>query len=81
MATYKCDIKKQFGKFSGHVWKASDRPGEPICRDEPNSQAAVDRVLAGVTSAGFGDGDEIIFRDNAYGSLTELRGVLMRAPY
>ncbi len=81
MATYKCDIKKQFGKFSGLVWKASDRPGKALFDTEVSAQGAADQVVAAIAKSGFGDGDEVIFRDNAYTSLTELKTTLARAPY
>jgi hypothetical protein len=81
MATYKCEIKKQFGKFSGHVWKATERAGEPVTKDQLALNVTVDLVLAGVSKAGFGDGDEVIFRDNAFATIGELRAALLRSPY
>lgn len=81
MATFKCDIKKQFGKFSGHVWKASDRPGTAVCDGEATAQSTAELIIKAINKAGFGEGDEVIFRDNAYMSLGDLRVVLQRAPY
>jgi hypothetical protein len=81
MATFKCDMKKQFGKFSAHVWKATERPVEPICQNEESAASAAEHVVKAIGKAGFTEGDEVIFRDNAYQSLAELRGVLQRSPY
>ena len=81
MATYKCDIKKQFGKFSGHVWSAATRPDKATCENEATVVAAADKLLKALGKSGFGEGDEVIFRDNAYPSLAELKAALLRAPY
>lgn len=81
MATFKCDIKKQFGKFSAHVWKASDKPAAPVIENEEALVTTAEAVVKAVKKAGFAEGDEVIFRDNAYNSLAELRGVLTRSPY
>jgi|ETNmetMinimDraft_26_1059896.scaffolds.fasta_scaffold238502_1 hypothetical protein len=81
MATYKVDVKMKFGKYSAHVWKATERPGDAVAGDLDSSKAAVTSVIDGVKAAGFSEGDEIIFRDNAYASLAELKHVMNRAPY
>lgn len=81
MATFKCEIKKQFGKFSGHVWNASGRPDKATCENEATVAAAADKVLTALGKSGFGEGDEVIFRDNAYPSIGELKAALLRAPY
>jgi 3-methyladenine DNA glycosylase Tag len=81
MATYKCDIKKQYGKFSGWVWAVSEHQGDAICKDESAAAAVVERVLGKLKDKGFATGDEVIFRDTAYPSLHELKFVLDRAPY
>ncbi|MCB9739404.1 MAG: hypothetical protein H6747_09055 [Deltaproteobacteria bacterium] len=82
MATWKCEVKMKFGKYSAHVWKATERAGVPVADGLGSSKAAVEQVLEAVQKAGFSEGDdEIIFRDSAYGSLSELRHVMSRAPY
>ena len=81
MATYKVDVKMKFGKYSVHVWKATDRPGDAIAADLATSKVAVDSAVKGVQAAGFEEGDEVIFRDSAYSSLAELKFVMSRAPY
>ncbi len=81
MATYKCDIKKQYGKFSGWVWAASERQGDAICKDEATATVVADRLLTKLKDKGFAAGDEVIFRDTAYPTLHELKYVLDRAPY
>ncbi|MEY3012647.1 MAG: hypothetical protein RIT45_1382 [Pseudomonadota bacterium] len=82
MATWKAEVKMKFGKYSAHLWKATDRPGVPVADGLASSKDAVDQVLAAAQKAGFAEGDdEIIFRDSAYASLSELRHVMSRAPY
>lgn len=81
MATYKCDIKQQFGKYSGVVWLATERPGDPVAKDEPTVAAVVDQVVGKLKSLGFAEGDEVIFRDTAYQSLREAKGVMLRSRY
>jgi len=81
MATYKVDVKMKFGKFSAHVWNATERPGDALAANLDSSKQAVTSVIDGVKTAGFQEGDEVIFRDNAYGSLAELKHVMNRAPY
>lgn len=81
MATYKCDIKKQYGKFSGWVWKTPDRQGAALCQGEATAAVVVDKVLEHLKAGGFGAGDDVIFRDTAYPTLGELKAVLARAPY
>lgn len=81
MATYKCEVKQRYGKFSGWVWKAADRQGDPVCTDEATSAIAVDKVLDALRKADLSTGDEVIFRDTAFASLPELRAVMARAPY
>ena len=81
MTTYKCDIKMQYGKYSSHVWNATDRPGEPIAKDLGSSSQAIDKCIKAVEKSGFDKGDEVIFRDSSFASLSELRHVMSRAPY
>ncbi len=81
MATWKCEVKMKFGKYSSHVWKATERPGKAVAEDLSDSKAAVSSCIDAIKTAGFGEGDEVIFRDSAYGSLGELRHVMSRAPY
>lgn len=81
MATYKCEVKQRYGKYSGWIWKATERQGDPICAAEATSASAVTKVVDGLRDGGFGSGDEVIFRDIAYTSLAELRAVMARAPY
>ena len=81
MATYKCEVKKQFGKFSGHVWAAAARPSKATCENEATASSAADKIVSALGKSGFGEGDEVIFRDNAYPSLAELKAALVRAPY
>ncbi len=81
MATYKCDVKAQYGKFSGFAWKAGDAQGEAVAKDQANSAGAIEQVVATLKGAGFGQGDEVIFRDTAYGTLADLKGVMSRAKY
>lgn len=81
MATYKCEVKQRYGKYSGWVWKAAERQGEPVCADEATSAVAVGKVVDALRDGGFGAGDEAIFRDIAYTSLGDLRIAMARAPY
>jgi len=81
MATWKCEVKMKFGKYSSHVWKATDRPGAAIAQDVPEMKDAVGQCISAIQKAGFSDGDEVIFRDNAYPSLREVQYVMERAPY
>ncbi len=81
MTTYKCDIKMQYGKYSSHVWKATDRPGEPVAKDLGSSSKAIDHCIKAVEKSGFDKGDEVIFRDSSFGSLLDLRSEMSRAPY
>jgi hypothetical protein len=82
MATYKCDIKKQYGKFSATVWRATDKAADaPVAKDVDTVQVAVSKVIDGIGKLGYAEGDEVIFRDTAYASLGELKGVMLRAPY
>lgn len=81
MATYKVDIKMKFGKYSSHVWKATERPGEPVAADLESSKVAVEKCIDAIKAAGFQKGDEVIFRESAYASLGELKHVMSRAPY
>lgn len=81
MATYKCEVKQRYGKFSGWVWKAADRQGEPVCTDEATSAIVVEKLLDVLRRADLASGDEVIFRDTAFASLPELRAVMARAPY
>lgn len=77
MAIYKCEVKQRYGKFSGWVWKASERQGNPVCADEATSAVAVTKVVDSLRDGGFGSGDEVIFRDIAYSSLSDLRAVMV----
>ena len=81
MATWKCEVKMKFGKYSSHVWKASDRPGAAVADQLGDSKAAVTSCIDAIRKAGFEEGDEVIFRDTAYASLGELKFVMDRAPY
>ena len=81
MPTFKCEIKKQYGKFNAHVWRASEKGDVPVAKDLPTLQVAVEKVLAGAGQLGYADGDEVIFRDTAYATLGELKGVMLRSPY
>ena len=81
MATFKCDVKQQYGKFLGFAWKAGEAQGDAVCKDEPTATSAVDKVVAQLKTAGFGRGDEVIFRDTAYAELAELKGVMARSRY
>jgi hypothetical protein len=82
MATWKCDVKMKFGKYSAHVWRANEAPSAPVADGLASSKLAVEKVLESVQKAGFAEGDdEIIFRDTAFGTLSELRHVMSRAPY
>lgn len=82
MATWKCDVRMKFGKYSAHVWRATDRDSAPVAADLPSSKLAVEKAIESIQGAGFADGDdEVIFRDSAYSSLAELRHVMSRAPY
>lgn len=81
MATFKCDVKQQFGKFHGYAWKVGDPQGNPVCKDEATANAAVDKVVGALRTGGFDRGDEVIFRDTAYATLQELQGVMQRSRY
>ena len=81
MATFKCDIKQQFGKYQVWAWKASERQGDVLAADLSDAKVATEQILGALKKGGFGEGDEVIFRSVAYASLGELRGVLTRAPY
>lgn len=81
MATWKCDVKMKFGKFSAHVWKATDRPGTAVAEGLSTSKTAVQECIDALRKGGFSEGDEVIFRDTAYGSLSEAQFVMDRAPY
>jgi hypothetical protein len=82
MATWKCEVKMKLGKYSAHVWRASEGQSSAIADGVATSKDAVEKVLESVKKAGFAEGeDEIIFRDNAYATLNELRYVMSRAPY
>ena len=81
MATYKCDVKQQFGKFHGFAWKAGDPPGDAVCKDEATANAAAEKVIGTLKGAGFGRGDEVIFRDTAYTTLQEAQVVMQRSRY
>ena len=81
MATWKCDIQMKFGKYSALVWKATERPGEPVATDLVSSKIAVQECIDALKKAGFAEGDEVIFRDTAYSSLAEAQFVMDRAPY
>ena len=81
MATWKCEVKMKFGKYSSHVWKATERPGDAVANELGDKKEAVGECITAIQKAGFGDGDEVIFRDSAYGSLRELQYVMSRAPY
>lgn len=81
MATWKCDVQMKFGKYSAHVWKATDRPGAAIAGDLASSKLAVQECIDALKKGGFGEGDEVIFRDAAYASLSEAKYVMDRAPY
>lgn len=81
MATYKCDVKQQYGKYAGFAWKAGDAQGDAVAKDHATANGAVDVVVATLRAAGFGQGDEVIFRDTAYGTLAELKGVMSRSRY
>ena len=81
MATWKVDVKMKFGKYSAHVWKASERAGDPVASDLGTAKSAVSECIDALKKAGFSEGDEVIFRDTAYGSLSEARFVMDRAPY
>ncbi len=82
MATWKCDVRMKFGKYSAHVWKATERESAPIAGELGSAKVAIDKVLEAVQKAGYAEGDdEVIFRDTSYASLTELRQNMSRAPY
>ncbi|MCO4764471.1 MAG: hypothetical protein KC502_23370 [Myxococcales bacterium] len=81
MATWKCEVKMKFGKYSSHVWKATERPGNSLADNLDEKKDAVGTCIDAIQKAGFTDGDEVIFRDSAYASLAELRHVMSRAPY
>ena len=81
MATWKCEVKMKFGKYSSHVWKATERPGKAVAEEIADKKDAVGKCIKAIQKAGFGDGDEVIFRDSAYASLRELQFVMDRAPY
>lgn len=81
MATWKCDVKMKFGKFSAHVWKATDRPGKAVAENLSTAKSAASQCIDSLKSAGFAEGDEVIFRDSAYNSLAEAQFVMDRAPY
>lgn len=81
MATWKCDVQMKFGKFSAHVWKATERPGKPVASDLSTSKNAVQECVDALKKSGFSEGDEVIFRDSAYASLGEVQFVMDRAPY
>ena len=81
MATYRCDVKQQFGKFSALVWKATEKPGKPLAENMEDANGAANAVFAALQGAGFAEGDEAIFRNTNYPSLRELRTVIERAPY
>ncbi len=81
MATWKCDIKKQYGKFSGFAWKATEKQGNAVAENVETQSAIIDAVVGNIKKSGFVAGDEVIFRDAAYASLGELKGVMSRSPY
>jgi hypothetical protein len=81
MATYKCEVKQRYGKYSGWVWKATERQGNPVCAEEATSAVAVTKVVDSLRDGDFGSGDEVIFRDIAYTALSDLRAAMARAPY
>ena len=81
MATFRCDIKQQYGKFSGFAWKHGEAAGAPVAKDEATAAGAIDAVVASLKTAGFANGDEVIFRENAYGSLGDLKGTLKGSRY
>ena len=81
MAIYKCDIKQQLGKFVGFVWKAGEAQGSAVCKDESSAANAATQVTNSLKTAGFGRGDEVIFRDSAYSNLVEVQDVLSKSRY
>ncbi|MSP91533.1 MAG: hypothetical protein EXR79_06990 [Myxococcales bacterium] len=81
MATFKCEIKKQYGKFAAHVWRATEKGDVPVAKDLPTLQVAIDKVLSGAGQLGYTDGDEVIFRDTAYATFGDLKAVMLRSPY
>lgn len=81
MATYKVDVKMKFGKYSVHVWNATERAGDAVASDLATAKGAIDSCITAVKAAGYKEGDEVIFRDSAYASLAELKHVMSRAPY
>ena len=81
MATWKCDVKMKCGKYSAHVWKATERPKKAVAEDLISAKIAVQECIDALKKAGFAEGDEVIFRDTAYASLSEAKFVMDRAPY
>jgi topoisomerase IA-like protein len=81
MATWKCDVQMKFGKFTAHVGKPTERTLPTVASNLSDARDAAAAVAKGLEQAGYDEGDEVIFRDTAYGSLTELREVLRKAPY
>ena len=45
MATWKCDVRMKFGKYSAHVWRATDRDSAPVAADLASSKLAVDKAI------------------------------------
>ncbi len=81
MATFKCDIKQQFGKYQAWAWKANTAQGDALAAGLGDPKVATEQVIDALKKSGFAEGDEVIFRSVAYSSLVDLRTVLSRAPY
>lgn len=80
MATFKLDIRKQYGQFNRRIYAqgAAAPEFEGVFGSIQEVLASLDQAFEG---AGMAKGDGVIFRNIEYSEQSELRGVVLHAPY
>ena len=79
MTTFKLDVSKLYGKLRFQLYEATAKAPEPT-----GSYGTVQEMLAAVKEAldaSYQKGDTVVFRGVGYGSRSELRGIMLHAPY
>ena len=79
MATYKIDVKLQFGKYQAAFWKIGD--SAPKFSDFDDVNGVSDYLIDSCETVNFGDDDDVHFRQIAYSDISSLAWEIKRANY
>lgn len=80
MATFKLEIRKQYGKFQARVWPSGQRAPEFV-GDDGTLGEMMERVQALLDDAGVAKGDTVVFRNVGWDTRAEVMEAVRTAVY